>query len=169
MGGRALVGSSKQKRKSERADPMGQLGCDVGRATMVFHNTVAQRLGLNPADHRCLEMLHRAQDATAGDLAEWTGLTTGAITGMVDRLEQAGFVRREAHRTDRRKVVIRPVPERVAEVGRFFEPLAKGMATLCAGYSEAELKVIMDYLTRLADLFHCETQRLRREETNPIR
>src|SRR6516225_8343013 len=75
-------------------------GRDVGTAAIMFHQAVADRLGLNPTDHKCLDLVHRAGGATAGDLAEWTGLTTGAITGLIDRLERAGFVRREDHPGD---------------------------------------------------------------------
>jgi DNA-binding MarR family transcriptional regulator len=146
---------------------MMMTGRDMGTATLVFHQTVADRLGLNPTDHKCLELLHRAEGATAGDLADWTGLTTGAVTGMIDRLEQAGFVRREDHPSDRRKVVIRPVLERYGEVSALFNSLCEGMAALCARYSEADLKVIVDYMTRSAELFRRETQRLRAEDTSP--
>jgi DNA-binding MarR family transcriptional regulator len=127
---------------------------------MAFHNCVAAKLGLNPTDHRCLEILQNDEDATAGELADRTGLTSGAVTAVIDRLEKAGFVRREAHPTDRRSVVIRTVPERYRELSRLFVPLAQGMSKLCAQYSEADLKVIMDYMTRSAELFRSETSRL---------
>ena len=93
--------SKKRPQKADCGDP-GLLGREIGIATMRYHNTVAARLGLNPTDHRCLDLLHGQGEVTAGGLAEWTGLTTGAVTGMIDRLERAGFIRREAHPTDRR-------------------------------------------------------------------
>jgi len=146
------------------------LGRDLGIAAIVFHQTVADRLGLNPTDHKCLDLLHRAEDATAGDLADWTGLTTGAVTGVIDRLEHRGFVRREAHPTDRRKVVIRVIPERFAELRELFGSLCEGMETLCARYSARDLKVIADYMSRSADLFRRETQRLQgKDPVRPVR
>jgi len=160
-GGRNLVVSGKRQRKSESTARLDCLGRDLGTAALVFHQTVADRLGLNPTDHKCLELLHRAPDPTAGDLADWTGLTTGAVTGVIDRLEQRGFVRREPHATDRRKVVIRVIPERFEELRKMFDSFGQGMATLCASYSQAELAVIMDYMSRSAELFRRETQRLR--------
>jgi DNA-binding MarR family transcriptional regulator len=141
---------------------LGQ-GREVGTAAIMFHQAVADRLGLNPTDHKCLDLVNRAGGATAGDLADWTGLTTGAVTGLIDRLERAGFVRREDHPTDRRKVVIRVVPERLSEVGRLFRSLGEEMTDLCARYSEGELRVIVDYMTRSAELFRRETRRLRGE------
>jgi DNA-binding MarR family transcriptional regulator len=159
----------KRKQKPDCGDP-GLLGREIGIATMRYHNTLAARLGLNPTDHRCLDLLHGRTDVTAGDLAEWTGLTTGAVTGMIDRLERAGFIRREAHPSDRRKVVICPVAERFEEVGRLFIPLAQGMAKLRDRFSAAELQVIMDYMNGLAELFRQETERLRAEKlTRPRR
>src|SRR6516165_2248368 len=111
-------------------------GREMGTAAIIFHQAVADCLGLNPMDHKCLGLVHDAGEATAGDLAEWTGLTTGAVTGVIDRLEQAGFVRRADHPTDRRKVVVRVVPERFPEVGRLFASLAEAMTALSGRYSE---------------------------------
>lgn len=153
----------KTGRPSESALALMHLGRDMGTAGLMFHQAIAERLGLNTTDHKCLDLLHRHENATAGDLAEWTGLTTGAATGIIDRLERAGFVRREPHPTDRRKVVVRAVCERLPEVGRLFEPLAAGMAELAGHYSEAELRVIMDYMTRVTELFRRETRRVSEE------
>lgn len=146
---------------------LGKAGSDMGTVAMVLHQTIADRLGLNPTDHKCLEILGRAPDPTAGELAEWTGLTTGAVTAVIDRLERAGFVQRQAHPTDRRKVVVRVNPERLQEVQRLFEPLGEAMYALCSEYSEGELETIADYLTRAADLFRHEARRLREGNRPP--
>jgi DNA-binding MarR family transcriptional regulator len=84
---------------------------------------------------------------TAGRLAELTGLTTGAITGVVDRLEKAGFVRRERDESDRRKVFIVPVLEKMMQVGRPYELVQRAMAKQCAAYTDAELKFLIRYGT----------------------
>jgi DNA-binding MarR family transcriptional regulator len=162
-----LVISRKRQRKPVPGDQLSVLGRDLGTAAIVFHQTIADRLGLNPTDHKCLDLLQRAEDATAGDLADWTGLTTGAVTGVIDRLEQRGFVRREAHPTDRRKVLIRVIPDRFAELHKLFGSFCAGMETLCTRYSARDLKVIADYLSRSADLFRRETQRLQGEDSGP--
>jgi len=160
-----LLTSRKRKRPPAPEDQLSLLGRDLGIAALVFHQTVADRLGLNPTDHKCLDFLQRAADPTAGDLADWTGLTTGAVTGVIDRLEQRGFVRRDAHATDRRKVVIRVILERFTELHKLFGPVAAGMEALCARYSARDLKVIADYLSRSAELFRGETQRLQGEDS----
>jgi len=131
------MASSSRRKKNDSARALLDQGRDVGTAAIMFHQPVADRLGLNPTDHKCLDLVHRAGGATAGDLADWTGLTTGAVTGLIDRLERAGFVRREDHPTDRRKVVVRVVPESLPEVGRLFASLGEGMLALCARYSAA--------------------------------
>jgi DNA-binding MarR family transcriptional regulator len=84
---------------------------------------------------------------TAGRLAELTGLTTGAITGVIDRMEKAGFVRRERDDSDRRKVFIAPVPERLAEIGRFYELMQRVMHKQSDAYTDAELKLLLRYAT----------------------
>src|SRR6185503_7961207 len=107
-----------------------------GRA-VAFHEAVALRLGLNVTDQRCLDFIERASregPVTAGKLAELTELTTGAITGVLDRLERAGFVRREKDANDKRQVQIKLLPERKAEVDALFAPLHERWVELCADY-----------------------------------
>jgi DNA-binding MarR family transcriptional regulator len=111
----------------------------------MFAKTVADRAGISSADMDCIDFVNLEGRMTAGKLAELTGLTTGAITGVVDRLEKAGFVRRERDEMDRRKVFIVPVEERMMEIGRFFEFLKRAMDKLCEGYTDAELKVLLRY------------------------
>jgi len=82
---------------------------------------------------------------TAGRLAGFTGLTSGAITGVVDRLEKAGFVRRERDDSDRRKVFIAPVPERMMEIGHFYQLMQRAMEKQAAGYTDAELRLLLRY------------------------
>jgi DNA-binding MarR family transcriptional regulator len=81
-------------------------------------------------------------------LAELTGLTTGAITGLVDRMEKAGFVRRERDEEDRRKVYIAIVPEALGRVGRYYEPLQKAVTKDWEGYTDDELKLLVRFLTQ---------------------
>jgi DNA-binding MarR family transcriptional regulator len=113
----------------------------------MFAKTVADRAGISSADMDCIDFVNLEGRMTAGKLAELTGLTTGAITGVVDRLEKAGFVRRERDETDRRKVFIVPVEERMMEIGRFYELMKRAMDKLCEGYTDAELKVLLRYAT----------------------
>jgi len=113
----------------------------------MFAKTVADRAGISSSDMDCMDFLNVEGRMTAGRLAELTGLTTGAITGVIDRLEKAGFVRRERDESDRRKVFIAPVPERMMEIGRFYTLMQRAMEKQSEGYSDTELKVLLRYAT----------------------
>src|SRR5579871_5186401 len=113
----------------------------------MFAKTVADRAGISASDMDCMDFLNLEGRMTAGRLAELTGLTTGAITGVVDRMEKAGFVRRERDDSDRRKVFIAPVPERLAEIGRFYVLMQRAMQELSDRYTDAELKLLLRFAT----------------------
>ena len=111
----------------------------------IFAAAVAERAGISGSDMDCMDFLNLEGRMTAGRLAELTGLTTGAITGVVDRLEKAGFVRRERDDSDRRKVFIAPVPERMWEIGHFYQLMQRAMEKQAAGYTDAELGLLLRY------------------------
>jgi DNA-binding MarR family transcriptional regulator len=113
----------------------------------MFAKTVADRAGISSSDMDCIDFVNIEGRMTAGRLAELTGLTTGAITGVVDRLEKAGFVRRERDEGDRRKVFIVPVEARMMEIGRFYALLQRAMQKQAEGYTDAELKLLVRYGT----------------------
>lgn len=116
--------------------------------SVLLSQTIASRLGISPADLETMDLLSIHGPLTAGRLAELTGLTTGAITGVVDRLERAGFVRRERDATDRRRVIVHLISDRARKVGKIFEPLAQAMAELTRHYSDEQLALILDYTRR---------------------
>ena len=111
----------------------------------IFAAAVAERAGISGSDMDCMDFLNLEGRMTAGRLAGLTGLTSGAITGVVDRLEKAGFVRRERDESDRRKVFIAPVPERVMEISRFYQLMQRAMEKQAAGYTDAELRLLLRY------------------------
>lgn len=84
--------------------------------------------------------------STPGRLAELTGLSTGAITGVLDRLERAGFVAREADPGDRRRTLVRLTPDRMPNMKRIFSPLMHGMERICANYTTQELSLILRFM-----------------------
>jgi DNA-binding MarR family transcriptional regulator len=141
------------------------MGRELSTAVVLFHEAVAARLGLNAAEWRCLGLLDREGAATAGRLAELSGFTTGAITGIVDRLEKAGYVRREPNPRDRRSVIVRPleVPGLREQVTPIFESLGRAMAAVAGRYSARELAVIQDYFERTIRTLRDETAKLARE------
>lgn len=139
-----------------------QIGRQHSARVVMFHQAVAERLGLNATDLKSLDLARSASEPlTAGHLAELTGLTTGAITGVVDRLEAAGFVRRQRDAHDRRRVIIEPLPGREADVVQLFEPLGAAIAALCVRYTDEELALLINFLGQADQLMHEETERLR--------
>src|SRR5882724_6329519 len=84
------------------------LGRELSTAVVMFHQAIAERIGLNATDFKCLDLLARTGPTTPGHLSELLRLTGGAITGVIDRLEAAGFVQRERDQNDRRRVIIKP-------------------------------------------------------------
>ncbi|WP_433470725.1 MarR family winged helix-turn-helix transcriptional regulator [Saccharomonospora azurea] len=139
-------------------------GADLGRelsaAVVMFHEAVGARLGLSASDQRALALIGRHGPLTAGKLAEHTGLTPGAITGMVDRLERAGFARREPDPSDRRRVLITSTGE--GGETDVFRRLATAMQDVTRRYSESEQQVIADYLTRTIGVLREQTRKLTR-------
>jgi DNA-binding MarR family transcriptional regulator len=111
----------------------------------MFAKAVAEQAGISSSDMDCMDFLNMEGRMTAGRLAELTGLTTGAITGVIDRMEKAGFVRRERDESDRRKVFIAPVPERLAAIGTLYELLQRAMQKQTDAYTDTELKLILRY------------------------
>ena len=81
---------------------------EISTETIMFHQAVADMLGLYITDHKCLDLIYRFGAMPAGRIAELTGLTTGAVTGIIDRLEKAGYVRRTNDPNDRRRTIVEP-------------------------------------------------------------
>jgi DNA-binding MarR family transcriptional regulator len=115
---------------------------------VMMHQAVADRLGLHVTDLRCINLLHLSGPATPGELAVRTGLTTGAVTRMIDRLIKAGFVTREHDEQDRRRVIITASEHRAAEIGRHYEPLAREFGAVLQDYSTEQLELILDLFNR---------------------
>lgn len=119
-------------------------------AGVVLHsNEVAKQVGLGPSDSQLLGLLRLDGPLTPGRLAELTGLTTGTVTGVLDRLERSGFVRRERDPADRRKVVVTPVAEGVARLAAHYSAHGAYTDGLLARRGLAELQVLRDFLADL--------------------
>jgi len=115
-------------------------------ATDRYDQAVADALGMNRTDMRCTDVLDREGPVTAGRLAEATGLTTGAITTAIDRLERAGFARRTRDPADRRRVLVELTPETRAIGARFYAGHAAQAERLYRRYTEDELRLLRDFV-----------------------
>lgn len=140
-------------------------GRELGARTVLFHEAAAQRMGLNPTLGKCLDLLVRSGPLTAGQLAEVTGLTTGAITGIIDRLEETGYVRRVRDPHDRRRIFIEPVIEHINEHVGLFEPMVRAWQQMYADYTVDELILVRDFITRSAEVLTKVTRELRDSDT----
>ena len=128
---------------------------------MLFSTAVAERMGLASTDVECLEMLGEEGRATVGRLAELTGLTTGSATRMVDRLEQAGYVKRVPDPTDRRRVLVEPAAGLAAKFAAIHGPIAKAQMEVVARYNDEQLGLLADFLDRSSEVARAETVRMR--------
>ncbi len=133
-----------------RAD-LARIARRYSTATVLYHHAVAERLGLGPSDHRCLDLLVQHGELTGSRLAAMTGLTTGAVTGVVHRLEAAGFLHRRPDPTDGRRQLLQAVPERVEEVTAVFTEDGPDLDRLTAGMTRDQVDAVLTFLSRATD------------------
>lgn len=131
--------------------------------SVLYTTAAADALGVSLTDLLCAGILSVTGPVTAGRLAELTGLTTGAITGVIDRMEKAGYARREPDPSDRRRVIVQLVPETLErESAPVFAPMLAASDGVMAGYSDQELATITDFINRSIPILREETAELRR-------
>ena len=122
-----------------------------------FSQAVADRHGLALTDVYALEQLTTLGRATAGQIAELTGLTTGAATRLIDRLEQSGFIRRAADPADRRRVILEPIADRIEEVAAQYAALRTSTRSAIERYTDDQLRLIADYVERSLSVSQAQT------------
>ncbi|MGA7326581.1 MAG: MarR family transcriptional regulator [Rhodomicrobium sp.] len=121
---------------------------------VLYSQAVAQRLSMNSTDLECLDFIISQGPATAGALAEATGLTTGAITGVIDRLERVGFARRQRDNKDRRKVLVHALPAVDKQIAPLFEPMQRAAISALSSYRDDELMLLLDFFGRARSAAH---------------
>ena len=136
----------------------------VGRqnsaVTVMFHSAIAAKQGLNATEEKTLDLLQRQGPLTAKDLAELTGLAPASVTGLVDRLEAKGFVRRVKHPTDKRRVVVELDQDKIAEFAVLFKDWARDVEQACEEFSTQELETVIRFLTVMTEQQRNATARL---------
>jgi DNA-binding MarR family transcriptional regulator len=131
-----------------------------------FSQAVAAQLGVGTTDLDCLLQLHDFGPATAGQLAEVLGLTTGAVTGVIDRLVGAGYVVRDTDPSDRRRVIVRPVDERMLRLDEIYAPLVALLERALDPVSESTLSMLLYFQQRAGAAMEQETARLRAQQAS---
>jgi DNA-binding MarR family transcriptional regulator len=136
------------RKRSELVQAMVQEVRRFLASGILFNEKVAGELGLNGTDLQLLNLLELQGSATPGDLARWSSLTTGGVTVAVDRLEKAGFVKREPNPKDRRSNIIRPVPKRLLDLYLIYKSKGELVVNALSGFNDRELQTIMNFLKR---------------------
>ncbi|HEY8526764.1 MAG TPA: MarR family transcriptional regulator [Acidimicrobiales bacterium] len=154
--------SSHPRPPSRRAllDALAEAGRSHSDATVLFHATVADRIGINPTDHKVMSILERHGPLSAGEIARRTGLASASITALLDRLERRGFVRRRADAADRRRVIVEAAPDGIARFAPYFARRRESLGKLYDAYSDEELTVILDFLQRSTERLHLDLDEL---------
>src|SRR6266480_2847399 len=137
----------------------------TGSLMQLMGQAAADRIGINATDLNCLNILSFSGHMTAGELARATGLTTASITGVIDRLEEAGYVTRERALHDRRRVVVTLSLDRaMRNVASVFLPVMRDWRELATRYTDHELRLIVDFYARMEQVFRNHLVRLRTED-----
>jgi DNA-binding MarR family transcriptional regulator len=127
-----------------------------------FYDAVADQLGLHVTDLACLGTLRDRRRAAAGELATELGLTSGAVTRVIDRLHRGGFVRRVRDPNDGRRVIVELVPESEVSVAGLFAGQAAQITESVADRTDAELRFLLGYMRERTEVARGEANRLRR-------
>ncbi len=127
-------------------------------ASIFMHEAIARKAGLTGADHKYLGLILQHKELTAGDLSKLTGLTTGAVTGLIDRLEKRNLLERKFTKDDRRKVIIVPNEENTMKLLQpLFLELQQKTATLIGSFSETEIQIIERYFIEATAIMKATT------------
>jgi DNA-binding MarR family transcriptional regulator len=132
-------------------------------ATDRFDQAAADALGLNRTDMRCLDFLQREGPVTAGALAEATGLTTGAMTVALDRLERAGYARRVRDGADRRRVLVELTPEILSNVDRLYGEHIAVSERLYKRYNVEQMELLLEFVRQGREFNELQAERLEQE------
>jgi DNA-binding MarR family transcriptional regulator len=134
------------------------------RTTTLFVHTMSEMTGMHPTDIKCLDFLSDVKFATAGELAKITGLTTGAITAVIDRLEKIGFVKRKHDSNDRRKIIVRIIAEHPNNLELVRNIFVNQLPNNLSEYNNEELNLLINWNKKLSDIFHREIEKIRKNK-----
>lgn len=145
--------SSKMSKK-ELIEEWSQEIQRAGTLTVLHTNAVATQIGLSATEFEAIDVISRNQPITAGQLALACGLTTGAVTGLIDRIEAAGFVERRKDPKDRRKVLLVPVEnsELSTKVRALYQPISEGYMEIANKFTAEELNFLICTQAKMNDM-----------------
>lgn len=134
-------------------------------ASIFMHEAIARKAGLTGSDHKYLGLILQHKELTAGELSKLTGLTTGAVTGLIDRLEKKKLLKRQLTKADRRKVIIVPNLENSMKLLQpIFSELQHKTSVLIASFSITEIQAIERYFTEATTIMKEVTSELNKKK-----
>ena len=136
-------------KRNELLAAVGMAMREISGLSVLHSHAMAAALGINSTDLECLDLVMLRGKMTAGELAEMTGLTTGAITGVIDRLEKVHFVSRERDSTDRRKVFVDVLPSVQENLNPLGEPMQAAVFGVLAKYKDRDIQLLLEILLQL--------------------
>ena len=150
----ARAAESTRKVPKDVLERFGQLGRELSTVTVLFHSRIAEQMGLSGTDHKCLELVLNAKGPlTAGQLAQLSGLSTGAVTGVIDRLERRGFARRVRDPHDRRKVLVEIAEFEESEYQHLFQGMLELTEEVLGKFTAEEWDVLERYHRAIIDAY----------------
>src|SRR5215469_10830198 len=140
--------ASKKFNRKELLAKFSNLGRRVSTQTVFLHQAIAQSIGLNATDTKCVDLIlsHPLGALTAGQLSAMTGLTTGAVTHILDRLEQRQIIERVRDTQDRRRIFVQVNRQSLEPLMPHYEAIGKAYTDLVDRYTDEELQLICDYM-----------------------
>ena len=142
-------------------DRLRKLSQQYAYSSIQMHETVGRRAGLSGTDHKYLGFLIQKGQMTAGELSNLTGLTTGAVTGLIDRFEKKKLVKRQFAEGDRRKVIIEPNTKTImALLVPLYKEFRNKSEKLTASFSNKEIKIIETYFLKAIEIMNETTNKL---------
>jgi DNA-binding MarR family transcriptional regulator len=153
------------KSKKELIEELNQTIQRTGTLTVLHTNAVADKIGLSATEFESMDIISRNQPISAGRLATECGLTTGAITGIIDRLERAGLVRRVNDPKDRRRVLLDPIDdfEKNKKICELYRPMSEMFNTLAQECTSEQLRFLIDIHTKMIDMTEKSIAQLRQK------
>ena len=137
------------------------LGREESRYAALFRNHVAHMLDIYSTDLECLDYLQSHGPVPVGELSAMRGLSSGAMTSVVDRLEKSGLVRRDHDKVDRRKVIIYPIPDAVNSCLDYYQPYTNNIKKILLKFSESDLEAITSYYKNLIAIDKAEIEKVK--------
>jgi DNA-binding MarR family transcriptional regulator len=169
QGSEAKTPDPASKAKRELVARVGVAVRKMGAQSVITSRTVADRFSLHTTDLEVLDLIFLRKQASAGELAGATGLTSGSVTALIDRLANAGYVERCNDPSDRRKVLVRIRQDAVAPIKSVYTGMQKKMTALWSTYNARDLETIIDFLTRSTKLAIDSCEEIQRDEPPSFR